>query len=95
MAYNGWKNRATWNVALHYGNNEGLYLHMMAKCKSLAMDGKLWTADLAVCFVRYSMGATTPDGCHLGDVDWDEIAKAWNDDLEYFLETQADERKMK
>ena len=23
--YNGWKNKATWNVALEIGNNEGMY----------------------------------------------------------------------
>ena len=25
MSYNGWKNHATWNVALHIGNDEGPY----------------------------------------------------------------------
>jgi len=91
--YNGWTNAATWNVALHYGNNEGLYLEMIRKCKSLAEDGKQWTEELAVCFVRYHMGAVTPDGYHLGDCNWVEIAEAWNEDIEYFLGCQADERK--
>lgn len=25
MSYNGWKNHATWNVALWIGNDEGMY----------------------------------------------------------------------
>jgi hypothetical protein len=33
--YNGWKNYATWNVALWLGNDEGLY-HLAKECGSYA-----------------------------------------------------------
>ncbi len=32
MTYNGWKNRATWNVALWIGNNPELY-NLAKACK--------------------------------------------------------------
>jgi hypothetical protein len=47
--YNGWKNRATWNVALWIGNDEGLY-NLAKECRDYAD------------FVRKIGGGKTPDG---------------------------------
>jgi len=33
MSYNGWKNYATWNVALWIGNDEGIY-HFAKSCQN-------------------------------------------------------------
>jgi len=33
MSYNGWKNHATWNVALWIGNDEGLY-NLAKECEN-------------------------------------------------------------
>lgn len=68
--YNGWKNRATWNVALWIGNREDIYLTMIDSFKNQDWDQspqgvKRW-ADMI-------FGTETPDGDSLKEVDWDEI----------------------
>ncbi len=60
MAYNGWKNRETWNVALYIGNDEAMYRaadRFMQKYK-----GKAPYDD----FIQWEgLGASrTPDGVH-------------------------------
>ena len=62
--YNGWKNWATWNVALWLGNDEGLY-----KIARRFVNYK----DLAQELVDYGT-PTTPDGASYTDPDLDTYA---------------------
>lgn len=59
--YNGWKNRATWNVALWVNNDESLYNMAVAYAKRKHKEGKrvTWSG-----FVKhYGMeDEKTPDG---------------------------------
>lgn len=75
-SYNGWKNYQTWNVALWFGNDEGLYLSV----KEVAQP---FNAGRAEAFVREILPKGTPD---LQDrelpyrgVKWSEIARSFNE----------------
>lgn len=59
--YNGWKNRATWNVALWLNNDETLY----AWHQEHAHRNPTYASFLAA--YGELLGATTPDG-----VAWDD-----------------------
>jgi hypothetical protein len=83
MAYNGWKNWETWNVALWFGNDEGLY--------RATVRGRPFTAETAEELARDMLPNGTPDfrSLHHGrgkgarlysEVDWQEIADAWNEE---------------
>lgn len=62
--YNGWKNWATWNVALWLGNDESLY-----KMARRFVNYKDLAQELVDC------GApTTPDGASYTDPDLDTYA---------------------
>ena len=70
--YNGWFNRATWNVALWLGNDEGVYRAAVAAAK--AVRGRL-TGSVAegICRELFPEGKT-PDGDKLNDCHWPSIA---------------------
>ena len=79
--YNGWANYETWNVALWFGNDEGLY--------NLARDYRenngRFKARSVRDFVEDILPNGTPDFQDMGKancykkVKWSEIADAFNE----------------
>lgn len=81
MAYNGWKNWETWNVALWFNNEERFYR------KVRRHEGRFTSAN-AEDFVLEMMPGGTPDMRELSEeelhaawskVSWREIASAFNE----------------
>lgn len=76
--YQGWTNRATWNVNLWINNEEPLYREMRA--------GRPFTAKSAEAFVRGVFPDGTPDmqagpaDYSLASVDWSAIADSFNEE---------------
>lgn len=83
--YNGWSNRATWNVSLWLNNDEGTY-HDLFRMQQRADDkDELAEKIEAYCYEiwpsEHRNAACTPDGDLLRDVDWEEIAESeWSED---------------
>jgi len=73
--YNGWVNRATWNVALWLDNDEGLYGGMQAFMKH--HKGDVTPEDAKRFCVGIFENQKTPDGIDLkkDDVEWKDIAE--------------------
>ena len=79
--YNGWKNRQTWNVALWFGNDYGLYTRAKeARAQFIRMGWKSgFNAARAKALVTAAFQTgKTPDGDELVGVNWAEIASAFN-----------------
>lgn len=85
--YNGWTNRATWNVNLWLSNDEASYRRVQRHVdylKAEAPEG--YEPDehtFAEWLERHCKGlwtsGRTPDGCPLSEVNWLEVAEAWLD----------------
>lgn len=77
--YQGWANWETWNVALWFGNDEGLYRNAVREAQS--RDG--FDADGAEDFVRDLLPDGTPDfrgePGKYDEVDWQAIADDFNE----------------
>lgn len=80
MSYNGWSNRATWNVSLWLNNDEGTY-HELQRMQRRADDkGELAEAIEQFCRDIWPNGET-PDGDKLDEADFDELAESeWDED---------------
>ena len=68
--YDGWTNRATWNVDVWLSNDREIYKMM----KALNMSDPNQFENFCV----YLWGNESPDGERLSDVNWQEIADAWS-----------------
>jgi hypothetical protein len=79
MPYNGWTNRATWNVALWAGNDEGTYRHVVAYARGVGAENMDAAAARELAYILFPSGRT-PDGDDLGDADFAELAEAWAED---------------
>ena len=72
--YNGWVNRATWNVNLWLMNKEPNYRACVAFAKS-----KNVSTITVERFCRETFGTSTPDGDqlnHVGAEGWAEVARS-------------------
>jgi hypothetical protein len=73
MSYNGWSNRATWNVSLWLNNDEGLYNELRELARRAKDVDDLETKIEELCRAVWPKG-TTPDNDSLDDADFSEIA---------------------
>lgn len=71
--YNGWSNRATWNVSLWLNNDEGTYRELQALVRRAKSQKELAQQIEEFCRAIWPAGVT-PDEDRLDDADFDEIA---------------------
>jgi hypothetical protein len=75
MTYNGWTNRATWNVNLWVDNTERTY-----RARLDAFRRQKPTAATAEAFARQMFPNGTPDIRGFAAVNWAELAESWGED---------------
>ena len=94
MPYNGYPNRASWNVSLWLNNDEGLYRAKQGLVESARSKEDLSTALRAFAYATWPAGVT-PDNDKLSECDWEHLASnEWEeraDDLSAFVQTPEDE----
>tara|TARA_Y100001938_G_scaffold69939_1_gene97017 strand:- start:2449 stop:2748 length:300 start_codon:yes stop_codon:yes gene_type:complete len=72
--YNGWTNRATWNVVLWVANDQRAYDVWRAW-------NPQWDEATVKQFINHIWpDGSTPDGDRTADANLTEIAKSWNED---------------
>ncbi len=87
--YNGWSNRATWNLALWLENDWSLQLVVWTRDQKIAsgsdlretMEQDICELELRSYYLEPQAGCAisqffTPDGERFDDADWDEVFKA-------------------
>tara|TARA_Y100001972_G_C7576063_1_gene289061 strand:- start:617 stop:907 length:291 start_codon:yes stop_codon:yes gene_type:complete len=91
--YNGYYNRATWNLMLWINNDEPAYTHFRELYMRIGGDDPDDRQDMIERECRDWFGSTTPDRCSLDDVLWEEIREHLDEDnsdiLDEFVEEHA------
>lgn len=77
--YNGWSNRATWNVSLWLSNDEPLYREVNRLAEHAPDADTLAIVLTTFCAGIWPKGVT-PDGDRLDACDFDEVARNWLED---------------
>jgi hypothetical protein len=72
--YNGWRNWATWNMALWLDNDEETYRMLRRAFRRDLADIQAFLADNCSPFAT---GTPDMDPGDVSQVDWDEIREAW------------------
>lgn len=76
--YNGWTNRATWNVQLWITNEYSTYQLITKLFKDSKNAGAF--ADNLEHFLAIIWGKFTPDKVSMANVNWVELADMWYDE---------------
>ena len=84
--YNGYTNRATWNLMLWISNDECAYHFFRDLYYRIGGDDLDVRQDMIESSAREWFGSTTPDDDRLDDVDWEEIREHMDDDNSEILE---------
>jgi hypothetical protein len=89
--YNGYTNRATWNLMLWISNDECAYHFFRDLYFRIGGDHPDDRQDMIESYAREWFGQTTPDRDRLSDVDWQEVREHLDDDNSDILEEFAAE----
>ena len=89
--YNGYYNRATWNLMLWVNNDESAYHHFRDLYYRIGEDDADDRQDMIERAAREWFGSSTPDRDSLDDVDWEEVRQVMDDDNSDILEEFAAE----
>ena len=89
--YNGYYNRATWNLMLWVNNDESAYHFFRDLYYRIGEDDPDDRQDMIEQSALEWFGSCTPDGDFLTDVDWEEVRQVMDDDNSDILEEFAAE----
>ena len=83
--YNGYSNRATWNLILWINNDESAYIHFRDLYHRIGGDVIEDRTEQVERTSREWFSSTTPDGDALDDVNWIEATETLDENYEEII----------